>query len=292
MPRESRGRGNDIVRTGVLVDRVKDVLRAAGIEGADTEARWVVEAATGRGQTQLALEPTIEESAAARALEYARRRAEGEPLQYVTGVAGFRRLELAVGPGVFIPRPETELVAERAMEHLPSQGTLVDVGTGSGAIALAVADERPDARVLATESSPAALVWARRNCEELGKAVELVEGDLLEGLPGELRGGIDVIVSNPPYVAQADRATLPGEIADHEPEVALFADSSGVAVIERLCAGAIDWLTPGGWLVLEMGAGQKEEVARLLNDHGYEEVFIGVDYADWPRVAEGRRPSR
>ena len=136
---------------------MKDILRRGGIAGVDSEARRIVEAASSRNRSDLILDPAIDEDAAERALEFARRRASGEPLQYVTGVAGFRRLDLAVGPGVFVPRPETELVVEKAIARLPHRGTLVDVGTGSGAIALSVADERPDARVMATERSAAAL---------------------------------------------------------------------------------------------------------------------------------------
>ena len=272
------------------MDRVKEVLRRSGIAGTDTEARLIVEAASARTRVDLALDPTIDEGDAQRALELARRRASGEPLQYVTGIAGFRRLELAVGPGVFVPRPETELVVDKAMDRLPRGGKLVDVGTGSGAIALAVADERPDARVVATERSPAALEWVQRNRTMLHKDVEIIECDLLEGLPADLRAKVDVVVSNPPYVAESERGRLPVDIVDHEPEVALFGGRLGTDLIERIADQARAWLRPGGWLVLEMGAGQRNEVSALLERLGFEDVAVGVDFADWPRVVEARRP--
>ena len=277
--------------SSAVLDRLTDVLRNAGVGGAETEARWLLEAASGRTRTQLALEPEVEDSVEERALEFARRRAGGEPLQYVTGVAGFRRLLLSVGPGVFVPRPETELVAERAMSRLPEGGTVVDVGSGSGAIALSICDERPDARVVATERSPEALHWCRRNKEKLGVDLQIVEGDLLEGLPEELKGKIDIIVSNPPYVAREDQHVLPDDVVDHEPHIALFGGEEGTDIIGRLASSALSWLRPGGWLILEMGAGQKEFVAGVLTKLGYEDVRVGVDYADWPRVTEGRRPA-
>ena len=223
-----------------------------------------------------------------RALELTDRRASGEPLQYVTGVAGFRRLELAVGPGVLIPRPETEIVAEHAMQRLPSGGTIVDVGTGSGAIALSVADERRDARVYATEVSETALGWARKNTINLQLNVDLVRGDLFDGLPRDLAGHVDVVVSNPPYVSVGDADTLPPEVVDHEPEEALFAGTEGLRVIADIGARARTWLRIGGWLVLEMGFDQSDAVLRLLTDGGYEEVAAHPDLTGHLRVAEGR----
>ena len=275
---------------GDVLDRVLGVLRDGGVETAHNEARWILEAAAGQTRTELALQPDLDSAVEQRALEYARRRADGEPLQYVTGVAGFRRLDLAVGPGVFVPRPETELVVEKAMSRLPQGGTIIDVGTGSGAIALSIGDERPDARVLATETSPAALEWVRRNQVALNSSIEIIETDLLDDIPDEFRGEVDVIVSNPPYVAETQRGILPDDVVDHEPHVALFGGNEGTDIIDRLASSARDWLKPGGWLVLEMGAAQGESITSLLKRLDYQDVTVGVDYADWPRVTEARRP--
>jgi release factor glutamine methyltransferase len=228
--------------------------------------------------------------ARAQAETLARRRVGGEPLQYVTGVAGFRRLELAVGPGVLVPRPETEIVAERAMARLPESGVLVDCGTGSGAIALAVADERPDARVFATETSREALRWAERNRDALGLEVELLSCDLLTDLPSDFRRAVDVIVSNPPYVATTERDLFAADVIEHEPHEALFAGDGGLDVIRRLVDEALAWLRPGGWLVLEIGERQGDEVRELLGGCAYGEVGIHPDLAGRNRIAEGRAP--
>jgi release factor glutamine methyltransferase len=269
---------------------VRSILNAAGVVFADSETRWLLHAATGSTPTVvLDGESDIDEAAEQRAIELARRRARGEPLQYVTGVAGFRHLELAVGPGVFIPRPETELVAERAMERLPSGGTLVDVGTGSGAIALAVAYERSDARVVATDSSAAALAWSEKNRDGLGLSVELIRCDLLDGVPAELRGEVDVVVSNPPYVPEGDDGLLARDVVRHEPHEALFAGSGGVETIGRVGDRARVWLRRGGWLVLEIGHDQADAVTRILRHLGYESVSVGRDLAGRDRIAEARR---
>lgn len=248
------------------------MLAEAGVPNADREARWLME--TVSDDDELA--------------ELARRRVAGEPLQYLTGIAGFRHIELAVGPGVLVPRPETEGVAARAMELLPQGGRVVDIGTGSGAIALAVADERPDAEVWAAEISDEALVWAERNRSALGLPVKLVRGDLFHGLPPELQASFDVVVSNPPYVAPEERESLPREVVEHEPAIALFADGSGIHVIERLAREAKQWLRPGGWLVIEISSTQSHLVGSLFDDNGYAAVAVHHDLAGLPRLAEGR----
>jgi release factor glutamine methyltransferase len=270
-----------------LVVLVKERLSGAGNDNAQREAEWIVEAATGLDRASLAASqrpPTPdEESMALRLME---RRVNGEPLQYVTGVAGFRRLELAVGPGVFIPRPESESLAGRAMDLLPDGGIVVDIGTGSGAVALSIADERPDARVWATDFSADALVWAERNRDALGLDVRLSQADLFDGLDETLKGRIDIVVSNPPYVPAG--FSLGPEVVDHEPHVALFADESGLGIIEKLLDRAKGWLNTPGWIVLEIGEVQRDAVMRLMKDAGFDEVAVHDDLAGRPRIAECR----
>lgn len=248
-------------------------MRAAGIESPEAEARWIAQAAADRDADELV-----------------RRRLAGEPLQYVLGTAAFRRLELKVGPGVFIPRPETEVVAERAMARLPSGGTLVDLCTGSGAIALSVADERPDARVLATELSPTASQWATSNRDTLGLPVEIHQGDLFDPLPSELAGRVDLVVGNPPYVDPSERSALPRDVVDHEPAEALFAPKEGTTVIARIATQARGWLRPDGWLVLEIGETQGSAVRDILRASGFFDVSIERDLTGRDRVAEARWP--
>lgn len=191
---------------------------------------------------------------------------------------------------MLIPRPETEIVAERAIALLADGGTVVDVGTGSGAIALAIADERPDARVIATESSAEAMSWAAKNRALLDLDVELVLCDLLSGLPPELRGEIDVVVANLPYVAQADRTWLPREVVDHEPHEALFSGGDELEAIRRLSRAAPEWLRPRGHLVLEIGEWHGARVKTLLEAAGYEDVGVDADLNGRDRVAQGRFP--
>ena len=220
------------------------------------------------------------------------RRAGGEPLQYLTAVQAFRRLELAVGPGVLVPRPETEVVVERALARLAGIETpvVVDVGTGSGAIALSVATERPDATVWATEISREAAGWARRNVTAAGASnVTVAEGDLFGPLPEGLRCSVDVVAANPPYLSEAELAETASDVRDHEPHLATVAGPTGLEVVGRIVAEAPSWLRPGGWLVLETHPGQAERLRALMLAR-YEDVAIHLDLAGRPRIAEGRRP--
>jgi release factor glutamine methyltransferase len=208
-----------------------------------------------------------------------RRSVQREPVAYITGIKGFRRLELQVDGRVLIPRPETETLVEAAL-GLPHGARVVDVGTGSGAVALALADERPDLDVVGTDTSEDALAVARANAARLGLDVEFVAGDLLAGA-----GAVDAVVSNPPYVE--DSATLQPEIARHEPAVALYAGPEGLAVIRRLVAAAAD--SPARFLALEVGMGQAAEVAEVLRAAGFGDVRTGRDLAGIERVVMGRR---
>jgi release factor glutamine methyltransferase len=217
------------------------------------------------------------------------RRCAGEPLQHVTGEQGFRRVVLGVRPGVFVPRPETETLVQVALDavaEVPAP-TIVDVGTGSGAVALAIADERPDARVLATDLSQAAVALARENAETLGAAITVVEGDMLGPVPGELRGSVDAIVSNPPYVSHDVRDSLPADVRA-EPELAVF---GGVELYERLFSQAYGWLRPGGIVVVEIEESTAAAVVDDAKGVGFVELAVHPDLAGRDRVVSGRRPA-
>jgi release factor glutamine methyltransferase len=215
------------------------------------------------------------------------RRAGHEPLQYLTGTQEFFGLPLRVTRDTLIPRPETEHLVEAvlgwvAAQPLASQAPLrvLDVGTGSGAIALALARELPDAEVTACEVSAAALGVARENAQRLGLRVRFVESDLLAALAGE--PAFDVLAANPPYVATDDAATLPDEVREYEPHGALFAGEDGLAVYRRLIPQARAALRRGGLLAMEIGFGQSQALRELLR--GWSEVRWVEDYAGIPRV--------
>jgi release factor glutamine methyltransferase len=250
-------------------------LAAAGCVSAAAEADWLLEEAAGEHQLRAMVA----------------RRVAGEPLQYVIGWAPFGRLRLGVGPGVFVPRPETEGLADRAATHLraaPEPPVAVDVCAGSGAIACFLAAEVPGARVLATELDPGALAWAAGNAARYG--VELLAGDLDAPLPPELAGRVDVLCANVPYVPSGAIVTLPRDVRDYEPRLALDGGPDGLDVLRRLAPRAGHWLTPGGWLLCEIGEDQAEAAAALLTAAGLAEVAVHPDLAGRDRVLEGRRP--
>lgn len=222
------------------------------------------------------------------------RRRALEPLQYLTGTQGFRGLELQVGPGVLVPRPETELVTERALELIAatSSPVVADLGTGSGAIALSIATERRDCIVWATDISRRALDWARLNVRGLGcENVLTREGDLFDALPPELSGGIDLVVTNPPYLSESDLASAPADVRDHEPPEALLSGPTGLEIPGRIVAESICWLRPGGWLVMETTPLRAGTVESMVRDRGYEWVELRPDLAGQVRIVEARRPA-
>ncbi len=267
-------------RTPLARTTVKDALdsaliplTAAGVDTPRLDAEVLLAAAMEVDRAALIADPTqgVEPEPFR---DYVRRRAQREPVAYILGRKGFRRLELEVDPRVLIPRPETEHVVEAAL-GLPHGARVVDVGTGSGAIALALADERPDLRVVATETSPGALAVARANAKRLGLEVEWLEGDLLE----PVTGAVDAVVSNPPYVRAGER--LAPELG-YEPSEALYAGPEGLEVYRKL-APALRDVT---FVALEVGMGQARDVAALLDGH---ETEIVPDLAGIERVVVGRR---
>ena len=228
-------------------------------------------------------------SEAHRFTEALERRAAGVPLQYVTRRQQFMDLELETAPGVFIPRPETEMLVEAALDALRDRGApiVVDVGTGTGAVALAIKRHVPAASVHATDVSEAAVDLATMNARQLGLGIAIARGDLLHPISPDLRGRIDLVVSNPPYVTPDEYESLPSDVKA-EPQEALV---GGTEVIARLAAEASEWLAPGGWLLTEIGATQGREVAEILTYH-LSSVEVLQDLAGRDRVARGKKTPR
>lgn len=212
------------------------------------------------------------------------RRLAGEPIAYITGRREFYGIMLRITPDVLIPRPETELLVELTLERGAPGARVLDLGTGSGAIAVALACERPDLAIVGADVSEAALAVARRNVREQGAAVELVLSDWLEALAP---GRFDLIVSNPPYVAEKDAHLDQGDV-HFEPRLALLGGKEGLDCILKITAHARDCLRPGGWLLLEHGYDQGDRCAELLRGFGYSDVRTVKDLAGLPRACVGR----
>lgn len=276
-----------------LLTLKKAIAAAAGrLDGADAtrDAQLLLLHALGIARTALFTDPDrllSEEELAVYDAAIARR-AAGEPVQYITGQQEFYGLMLKVSPAVLIPRPETELLVEAVLERLPAdrETKIVDVGTGSGAIAIALAYRLPKARVTAVDLSQAALAVARDNAAVHGVTgrVRLLSSDLLAAVAGEV---FDAVVSNPPYVPETDRDSLDRQVREFEPPLALFAGDSGLDVYKRLIPQAFAVLKPGALLAMEIGFGQQDALAELLAE------WDGVEFLDdlrgIPRVALARR---
>ncbi|MDQ4137795.1 MAG: peptide chain release factor N(5)-glutamine methyltransferase [Actinomycetota bacterium] len=272
-------------------------LAEAGVPSPEVDAELLIGHVLGltRGQVQAKAltgsEVEQEHALAIRAL--VERRAAREPLQHITGRAAFRSLGLAVGPGVFVPRPETEFVAQLAIDALsavPSPEPLaVDLGTGSGALALALASEVPHSRVVAVENSPAAFPWAERNIRETGlENVRAVFVDLADALP-ELDGAVDVVVSNPPYIP-TDAVPRDPEVRLFDPEAALYGGADGLDVVRKVSQTALRLLRPGGTLVLEHGELQGAEIRELLTADRWRAAATSRDLLGRDRATTALRP--
>jgi len=278
------------------------VLTAAGIRNADVDAELLLGHVLGlsRGQVQAkaVTDAAVDPEQRLAVIEAIERRAAREPLQHITGRAPFRSLELAVGPGVFVPRPETESVAQLAIDALlavPNPAPrAIDLGTGSGAIAIALATEVPQAEVVAVENSPRAFTWARQNARQLaGANLLLVFADLAE-LPAELDGApldgsFDVVVSNPPYIPLGAIPRDP-EVRLHDPEAALYGGEDGLDVIRAISLRALALLRPGGTLVLEHGELQGSTIRELLSADGWRAASTHRDLLGRDRTTTALRP--
>jgi release factor glutamine methyltransferase len=268
----------------------RDLQRSAQAELGAREAWFVLERASGYDRAGLV--PRLGDPVPARVVAFVEgmveRRRGGEPLQYVLGLWSFRRLELVVDRRVLIPRPETEMVVEVALEEL--RALAVDLGTGSGAIAISLALEMPRARVWGTDRSEDALAVARANLSGMGTSVatrvRLSAGDWFSALPPNLRGEFDVIVANPPYVG-ADEV-LPAEVADWEPAGALVAGPTGLEAVADILAGAPAWLRRPGAVVVEIAPHQAGIAVELAEAAGFDEVVVRPDLAGRARALVGR----
>ncbi|HLM64235.1 MAG TPA: peptide chain release factor N(5)-glutamine methyltransferase [Acidimicrobiales bacterium] len=279
-----------------LVRLATERLAAAGIANAASEARWIAERAGGFDAAELivGLDEPVTVRCATFFHQMLDRRAAGEPLQYVLGRWPFRTVELMVDRRVLIPRPETEVLAGHlldACDRLAAR-TVVDLGTGSGALVSAVLAERSGIEVWGTDVSEEALAVARANVAALGRravAGRLVAGRWFEALPDDLRGRVDVIVSNPPYVAGHEMADLPDDVRGWEPHVALTSGPTGLEDIETIVAEAPAWLTRPGVLLLELAPHQARRAERLARDAGFTAVSTWPDLAGRDRILHARR---
>ena len=275
------------MRPAAVLRRATEYLGRHGVESPEASAERLLLHVLGTDRAGLHTRARGLDAREARAFGRALcQRCSGTPLQHLTGEQAFRSLVLEVRPGVFVPRPETEVLVERALEALGTREdpVVVDVGTGTGAIALAIKDERPGATVIATDRSPDAVELARANAERLGLEIRVLEGALLDPVPPELRGWVDLVVSNPPYVTPEEYEGLPPEVRA-DPRESLVGD---VSIYERLADQASRWLGGGGVFAVEIAASRGDVVAEVLSQ-SFSDVRVERDLAGRDRVALARR---
>ena len=281
-----------------LLTEVTEQLSAAGVTTPEVDAAllvgFVTDASRGRVQAMALTDASADASVVEKVRELAARRAAREPLQHITGTAAFRSLELAVGPGVFVPRPETEHVAQFAIDALRGSASpeplAVDLGTGSGAIALSLAAEVPHARVFGVEKSAEALSWTRRNFEASGASnATLVEGDLADPvLLAELEGLVDVVISNPPYVPD-EAIPRDVEVRLFDPAMALYGGPDGLDLVRALSRTALRLAHPGALLVIEHGELQGADIRALLAADGWRAASTHPDLTGRDRATTALR---
>ena len=267
-----------------------ETLSSAGVPAARADAEQLLAAALGVPRTRLAAVETVDADTAVRFAELVTRRSAREPLQHLVGTVAFRYIEVAVGPGVFVPRPETELLVDAVLPVLRAtpHPIAVDLCAGSGALALAVADEVPSATVYAVERAPSALHWLRRNCA--GSKVRVISADVGDAsLLPELTGRVDAVLANPPYVGTGE--DVDPEVR-HDPADALFAGPDGLALLPAVVSTARRLLRSGGVSAVEHGDQQGTAITALLSgDDGWRQVVDHRDLADRPRYVTAQRTS-
>lgn len=278
------------MRPAQIVERAAEYLERHGVESPVPTAERLLSHVLGTDRTGMYAREGLTSREAKLFGRALCRRCVGEPLQHVTGEQGFRRLNLRVRPGVFVPRPETEILVQVALDGLTETQTpaVVDVATGSGAVALAIKDERPDATVYAIDLSSEAVALARQNAEALDLPVTVFEGDLLSPLPGDLRGALDAVVCNPPYVSLEARDSLPPDVLA-EPQLAVF---GGIDIYERLFQQAFASLRPGGLVAVEIEESTSGPVSEAAEHRGFAELSVRRDLTGRDRVVSGRRTPR
>ncbi len=287
------------------LDWTRGYLDRKGDEHARLSAEWLLSAATGKDRTGLymAFDEPLSVDELANMHGFVSRRAKGEPLQYITGKTSFRFIEVACREGVLIPRPETELLVDAALEGIDAAAAVspvrvLEVGAGTGCVSCAIASERPGTLVTATDISPVAAALARENCEALGlaDAVDVIECDLVSGVPAELMGQFAVLVSNPPYIPDAVMQKLPAEVANFEPGLALAGGTDGLDIYRRLLAAAPSALMPGGLMAVELHEECLDAAADLAREQGgWKSVEVRQDLTGRPRFVvawrEGELPT-
>ena len=271
-----------------VLNWTKGYLAEKGVENARLEAEWLLCAALGldRVGVYVNFDRPLTEAELAACRGMVARRARREPLQYILGTQEFMGLDFEVSPSVLIPRPDTETLVEEAVRLGGDAKRILDIGVGSGCIAVTLAKMLPHAEVFGVEKSPEALAIARQNVKKHGVAVTLREGSLFEPFTGE---GFDLIVSNPPYIPTGVIAELQPEVRDHEPRGALDGGPDGLAFYRVIIPAAPDYLNTGGWLLVEVGDGQAEEVLARFGETGrFGELFTARDHGGIERVVGGR----
>ena len=282
---------NNTLTFGGALREGRAVLKAAGKPDYALEAALLLEQAAGLTRAERILRENEPLPAQADAIyqRFLSERENGRPLQYILGEWEFMGLPFFVGEGVLIPRDDTEILVESILEKQNDCGTLLDIGTGSGCIPVALGKYGTFDKLLAVDISPAALVYAEKNAQRNGVEITFYESDLFSALPEEWKGGLNAVVSNPPYIRREEIPALMQEVREFEPWNALDGGTDGLYFYRRIVQESREWLRPGGWLFFEIGFDQGKDLLRLMKDGGFVQTEIRKDLAGLDRVVFGRK---